>query len=277
MKKLGRKPQPKPERLVGLALYNPVSIEAKYSRELVGLAQEMTRETKAAVKELFRTPEAAKFFAQDASIATDARRVMNLLTARFERLYSRHAEIMARRMLDRVDEASRTAMMRSLKKLSGEVTLKIADMTPALRTMFEASISENVDLIKSIPTQYLDKIKGAVNRSITGTGGIGPLMETIQKTGGVTERRARNIAIDQTRKAYQATNLERARASGIKKGTWIHTGGSKEPRPKHKAYNGKEFNLAEGAPIGDKGQNVIPGEEPFCRCTFCPVVDFEDM
>ena len=241
------------------------------------MARQMTKEVTESVKAIFKTPEAEFFFAQDANVATDARRVLNLLSTRFERLYSQHAEVMARRMLDRVNEESRSAMMRSLKKLAGEVTIKVADISPTLRTMFEASISENVDLIKSIPAQYLDRVKGAVNRSITGTGGIGPLMDEIKKYNGMTERRARNIAIDQTRKTYQTTNLERAKASGVKKGTWIHTGGSKEPRPLHKAYNGKVFNLAEGAPIGDRGQNVIPGEEPFCRCTFVPVVDFEDL
>lgn len=213
----------------------------------------------------------------DASIAIQAREMLNLLTMKFDSLYSRHAGIMARRMVGQVDAQSQATLMRSFKKITGELTLKVSDISPALRNIFEASISENVDLIKSIPSQYLDRIKGAVNRSITGTGGIGPLMDKIKKYGGMSERRSRNIALDQTRKAYQAVGIERTKAAGIKKGIWIHTGGTKEPRELHKGYNGKEFNLAEGAPIGDKGQNVIPGEEPFCRCTFSPVVDFEDM
>lgn len=277
MKKPGRKPQPKPNQLRGLPLYNPVSIEARYSRELQSLAREMTKETTVAVKALFRSPDAEEFFAMDASIAIQARELLNLLTMKFDRLYSRHSELMARRMVGQVDAQSQATLMKSFKKITGELTLKVSDISPALRTIFEASVSENVDLIKSVPSQYLDRIKGAVNRSITGTGGIGPLMDEIKKYGGMSERRSRNIALDQTRKAYQAVGIERTKAAGIKKGIWIHTGGTKEPRELHKGYNGKEFNLAEGAPIGDKGQNVIPGEEPFCRCTFSPVVDFEDM
>lgn len=276
-KKPGRKAPPKNSLQKGLPLYNPVSIERRYAAELEAMARQMTKEVTESVKELFKTPEAEFFFAQDANVATDARRAMNLLSTRFERLYSQHAEVMARRMLDRVSEESRSAMMRSLKKLAGEVTLKVADISPALRTMFEASISENVDLIKSIPAQYLDRVKGAVNRSITGTGGIGPLMDEIEKYDGMTKRRSRNIALDQTRRAYQAINVERAKASGVKKATWVHTGGSKEPRPKHKAFSGKVFLLSEGAPIGDKGQNVIPGEEIACRCTMVPIIDFEDL
>jgi SPP1 gp7 family putative phage head morphogenesis protein len=276
MKKTNQ-PKPPNKQLRGNPLYNPVSIENRYARELRALAQQMTKETKAAVLELFRSPDAKEFFAQDASIAIQARQMLNLLTAKFDRLYSRHAEILSRRMLRQVDDQSKAVLMQSFKKLSAEVTLKVSDMSPTMRTMFEASVNENVDLIKSIPSQYLDRIKGSVNRSITGTGGLGPLVDDIKKYGGMSERRSKNIALDQTRKAYQTVNIQRTKEAGIKKGIWIHTGGTKEPRELHKGYNGKEFSLSEGAPIGDKGQNVMPGEEPFCRCTFTPVVNFEDM
>lgn len=265
------------KQLRGNPLHNPVSIENRYSRDLRALAKEMTRETRAAVLELFRSPDAKEFFAQDASIAIQARQMLNLLTAKFDRLYSRHAEILSRRMLRQVDDQSKAVLMQSFKKLSAEVTLKVTDMSPTMRTMFEASVSENVDLIKSIPAQYLDRIKGSVNRSITGTGGLGPLIEDIQKYGGMTERRSKNIALDQTRKAYQTVSIQRTKDAGIKKGIWIHTGGTKEPRKLHKGYNGKEFSLSEGAPIGDNGEYVLPGFQPFCRCVFQPVVNFEDM
>ena len=269
---------PKAEtRLMGTPLWNPVGIEERYSRELRKLAREMTKATQEAVKELFRTPDAKEFFAQDASIALQARQMLNLLTSRFDRLYTSYASRLARKMLGDVDEQSKANLKRSFKKMTGEVTLKVDDMPQGMRDMFEASISENVDLIKSIPTQYLDRIKGAVNRSITGTGGIGPLQEEIKKYGGMTERRSRNIALDQCRKAYNNVNIERSKAAGVKKGIWVHTGGTKEPRKLHKEYNGKEFSLTEGAPIGDKGQNVIPGEEPFCRCNWIPLIDFDDM
>jgi SPP1 gp7 family putative phage head morphogenesis protein len=278
MTKTTRRQAPKPEtQLKGLPFYNPVAIELRYSRELRALTRVMTKETDAAVRALFKSPDAKEFFAMDASIAIQAREMMNLLTIRFQHLFNSHAERMARRMVGAVDEQSRVALERSFKKLAGELTIKATEIPPALKTIYEASISENVDLIKSIPEQYMGRIKGAVNRSITGTGGIGPLVTEIKKYGGMSDRRAKNIALDQTRKAMQSASIERSKSAGVKKGIWVHTGGTKEPRPKHKAYNGNEFNLAEGAPVGDKGQNVQPGEEPFCRCTFIPVVDFEDL
>ena len=134
---------------------------------------------------------------------------------------------------------------------------------------------ENVALIKSIPEKYLNEVTGAVMRSITSAeGGMQYLVPQLQKYEGITLRRARNIAMDQTRKAYQAVNLERSKSAGITKGIWIHTGGTKEPRAKHRSYNGKEFELAKGAPVGDNGEYVHCGEQPFCRCTFVPILDF---
>lgn len=273
-----RRQAPKPDQqLRGTPLHNPVSIELRYSRELRALTRLMTKETDAAVRELFKSPEAKEFFAQDASIAMMARGMLNVLTNRFENMFATHAERLARRMLGAVDEQSKAALNRSFGKLADSLTIKVAEMPPALKTIYEASVSENVDLIKSIPEQYLGKVKGAVNRSITGSGGIGPLITEIKKYDGMTDRRAKNIALDQTRKAYQSANVERTKAAGIKKGIWVHTGGTKEPRPLHRGYNGKEFNLAEGAPVGDNGKKVQPGEEVNCRCTFIPVVNFEDL
>lgn len=264
--------------LKGNPLYNPISIENRYSRELRGLVKIMTKETKEEVLKLFRSPDAKEYFAMDASLAIKSRNLMNILSERFERLFKSHADKMARKMLGDVSEQSKASLNKSFQKLSDQITLKVSDMPQKTKDIFEASISENVDLIKSIPTQYLDKIKGAVNRSITGSGGIGPLQEEIKKYGGMTDRRARNISLDQTRKAYQSVNIERAKAAGIKKGIWIHTGGTKEPRHRHKEYNGKEFVLSEGAPVGDKNGNYVsPGEEIACRCTFSPVVDFGDL
>lgn len=264
------------KQLRGNPLYNPVSIENRYSRDLRALAKEMTKETKAAVLELFRSPDAKEFFAQDASIALQARQMLNLLTAKFDRLYSRHAEILSRRMLRQVDDQSKSVLMQSFKKMSAEVTLSVKDMP---RDLFEATIANNVTLIKSIPERYLTDVSGSVLRSIADPngGGIGKLTEDLQKYEGITDRKAKMIAMNETRRAYQNVNIEKSKAAGIKKAVWVHTGGTREPRKAHKDFNGQEFFLTKGAPVGDNGEYVLPGQEINCRCTWVPVVDFEDM
>lgn len=271
-----RQPPKQSKQLLGTALHNPVSIESRYHRDLRALVKEMTKETKAAVLELFRSPDAKEFFAMDASLAMRARQMLNLLSTRFERLYSKHAGLLANRVLREVDDQSKANLMKSFKQMTGEVTLKVADMP---RDMFEAAIANNVTLIKSIPERYLADVSGSVFRSITDPngGGIGKLTEDLQKYEGISQRKAKMIAMQETRRAYQNVNIERTKAAGIKKGIWVHTGGTKEPRHKHKAFNGKEFDLAKGAPIGDNDEYVLPSQEINCRCSWIPIINFEDM
>lgn len=268
----------KTSQLKGKPLHMPVSAGEQYSRRLRKLVKLMTDETRREVMALFRSDDAREYFATDANIAIQFREMLSLITVRFETLFARHGENIAKAMIDRTDEAAKLQLQNSFNAFVDAVTLRVDDMPAGMKEILAASVSENVDLIKSIPSQYLDKVKGAVMRSITTKeGGIGRLTEELQKYDGITKRRAGLIAMDQTRKAYQTVNLQRSRAAGVKKGIWVHTGGTKEPRKLHKDYNGKEFNLAEGAPIGANGEYVQPGQEPFCRCTWIPIVDFEDL
>ena len=153
--------------------------------------------------------------------------------------------------------------------------MKGGALTPQMKEIFQASVNQGVDLIKSIPSQYFERISGDVMRTITTpTSSLKELSRNLSKYGEMSYRRANNIALDQTRKAYQSFNRQMLDNAGIQKGIWVHTGGTVHPRHKHKAFNGKEFDLAKGAPVGDDGGYVFPSQEPFCRCTFIPIVKF---
>ena len=88
---------------------------------------------------------------------------------------------------------------------------------------------------------------------------------------------AKNVALDQTRKAYQSMNAERMRAAGVKSFEWIHSGGGQKPRPDHVAMSGNVYRY-DNLPVIDKrtGERGIPGQAPNCRCTARPVLDFGD-
>lgn len=80
------------------------------------------------------------------------------------------------------------------------MTISASKVTDPLKNTLTASLAENVDLIKSIPQQYLSGVQQAVMRSITTGNGLQDLQPYLEKQGGVTERRATLIANDQTRK-----------------------------------------------------------------------------
>ncbi|KAF9396648.1 hypothetical protein CPC16_010967, partial [Podila verticillata] len=62
-------------------------------------------------------------------------------------------------------------------------------------------------------------------RSITSGNGLEDLIPFLQAQEGITRRRARNIALDQTRKAYNGFNRARCVGAGVTHGEWIHSGG----------------------------------------------------
>nr|OYN49649.1 phage head morphogenesis protein [Pectobacterium carotovorum] len=150
--------------------------------------------------------------------------------------------------------------------------------TPAMTEKVDAIIAENVSLIRSIPEKYFTEVEGMVYRSVARGGDRKALADEIErnfgKRHGITRRRADGIARDQIRKTTACLSRERQKAAGIKRGIWIHSGGSNRPRKKHVHAHGEEFDLEVGLPVGDKGQNVLPGEEVECGCTWKPVLPF---
>lgn len=271
-------------KLLGAPLRQPITHEHSYARKLDRLVDEMTREVSRAVKKLFRSDESKARFAEDASISSTARILLNQLTRKFEKKFSSRASIFAKAMTSKADQSSKSTMFGSLKKLSGGLSIKTDYLTEDLKDILKASISENVDLINSIPKTYMEQIKGEVMRTITQPeqGGIVALQEKIEKTLSERDKqvhnRARNIAYDQTRKAFQNLNAGRMRAAGVKKYTWLHSGAGQKPREYHqKVLNGQVFDL-DDPPIIDPntGERGIPGQLINCRCTMLPIVEFND-
>ena len=265
----------------GKPLHVNYSVQARYEKRLKKLVALMTKETRRAIEDLYKSDHAEAWFGKDsagmdASISSQARILMNKLTVTFDNLFASHASDLANGMVNDNLDASRAALGSSLKQLSGGITIKSNAMPPALKDIVRASVAENVSLIKSIPSQYLDQVQGAVMRSITHGDGLKDLIPAIQKYDGMTERRATNIALDQTRKVYNSINLERSKAIGITKGEWVHSGGSQKPRETHLALDGETFDLDQGAYDEDVGEYVLPGELPNCGCTYVPIIEFDD-
>jgi SPP1 gp7 family putative phage head morphogenesis protein len=267
--------------LRGTDLRYNVSQQLKYERALTRMVQEMTNETKRSVKRLFQSKTARVYLsAQDASIGSQARILMNSLLDKFTQLFSFRSKTLAERMLNGAAQVSKATLHSSLKQLSGGLSLKTGVIPAGMEEVSKAIIAENVSLIKSIPQEYFKNVTGAVMRSITVGQGMADLLPQIQKYDGQTERRAKNLALDQTRKAYNAINKERMQKVGVRQFEWVHSGGGQKPRESHLKIDGHIFDFdklesqqaALGVPPEDQG---IPGYPVNCRCTMVPVVRFE--
>ena len=265
----------KPPVFKGSPLRNNAGIEAKYATVLGKLAAKLTKETTKEILALFETDAASAHFAMDATISSQSRILTNSLKARFAALFAATAPTVATKMVDEAGSASKTALHSSLQDLSGGLSLKTSVDSPALQNIYKASVAANVSLIKSIASDYLQQVEGAVMRSITSGNGLADLVPALQQYEGQTHRRAKNIALDQTRKAYNSINKGRMQALGVKKFMWHHSGGGAHPREDHVDMDGEIFSF-DNLPVIDQrtGERGIPGQAPNCKCTMSPVFDF---
>lgn len=269
----------KPATLRGATLPPPVGIEARYSRELLQLVKRMTTETERAITRLFESPVAVEsHVTTDASIASQARILTNALTSNFIQLFKRRSRILAERMVGQAEKASETNVRASLRELSGGVTLTAAALRSGpVAEIAKASIVQNVALIRTIPETYFGKVQAAVMRSIATGNGLQDLTPFFAEQKGITERHARNMALDQTRKAYQSINRGRMEAAGVKRYEWVHSGGGQKPRPLHVEMSGKVYSFDDPPVIDDRtGERGIPGQAPNCRCTMRPILEFAE-
>ncbi len=264
--------------LRGLPLQYSAPVQERYKAKLDALVKQMTDTVDEEVRRLFEGGTAGEFFAtEDASISSQARILVNSLSKRFNGLFASKAKPYAEAMVKSADVASSTAMHSSLSKLSGGMSLKTVPITGGLEDIYKATISSNVSLIKSIASQYLPKVEGAVMRSITTGNGLKDLLPALQQYKGQTERRATNIALDQTRKAYNGINRGRMTAIGVQKFMWHHSGGGAHPRPDHVAMDGNIYSF-DDLPVVDEntGERGIPGDAINCRCTMSPVFSWSE-
>ena len=154
-------------------------------------------------------------------------------------------------------------------------------------SQFEDAIEDNVNLIKTIPSKYFDKIGKAVELRTVGKMSRGALVKRIKELGNVTQRRAELIADDQTAKVTERMMLARCRNAGIKRVMWLHSSISMHPRDVHRrkwdghtgkfnrkpnGFNGYIFDIDKPPYDPVAKQYVYPAQLPICKCYLTPVL-----
>lgn len=265
----------KPDVVRGDAL-NPNAGDANYYyKQLEALILRMVQETEREIIRLFKGEEMTEFFAEDKSPSAQAKILTNALRKKFDALFYDRSKPIAEKMVKQANKTSNSSLQSSIQKLSGGLTLSTESLSGKLTEIVSATVTENVGLIKSIPAQYLEGVQGAVMRSITTGNGLQDLVPYLAKGKGITLRRARMIAHDQTRKAMNSLSKARMQQIGIEEFEWLHTGGSNHPRQDHIEMSGNIYRF-DNLPVIDKktGERGIPGQAINCRCRMRPVINF---
>lgn len=248
-----------------------------YQRELLAEIRAMNDDVQQQVLAIIRDNPLASDskMAMDASPVQMVKRALDALAKKWVNRFVAKAVPVSDELANKTEGAVDRGLNAAARKEAITINMQWTD---AMLEKRDAIIAENVSLIRSIPEKYFTEVEGMVYRAVTRGGDRKKLADEIEasfsKRHGITRRRAEFIARDQVRKATSALSNARQQAAGIKKGIWIHSGGGNEPRKKHVHANGQEFDLDKGLPIGDKGQYVLPGEEPNCGCVWKPVLPF---
>ena len=152
--------------------------------------------------------------------------------------------------------------------------------SPAFQDFVDVVIQDNTQLIKSIPSQYLERVQSIVYGNTRA--GLRPSVITkqLQEQFGVTQRRAKMIARDQTTKINGQISEKRQASAGFEYFQWID---SDDSRVRHRhdelanrvtAY-GKGIYRWDNLPLSDDGKPISPGSDFQCRCIARPVSNQE--
>jgi uncharacterized protein with gpF-like domain len=267
-------------------LHISVGAQVRYVSTIEHHVFHMVQEVNDKIKALFVSDEMQKHVAtfdetgmDAATVGSQARILTTAFKKKFDELFGSLAKTLSQTMVQSINDSSVQSINQSLgasplQTEAAKLTLNTKMLDPATLNILKASAAYATSFIQSIPEQYLNNVTAAVLGSIQGGNGLADLQPYLEKQGSTVTNWARNTALDQTRKTYNNLNRSRMLKIGVKRGKWLHSAGSQHPRKLHVAFDGQEYELGKGAPVGDDGGNYVqPGEEPNCRCTFTPILD----
>ncbi|MGO7089479.1 phage minor head protein [Rhizobium leguminosarum] len=264
-----RRKTPKAKETILRPVHPNAGIAAEYQRRLDALIQDMHDSVVYWLTATYRQNEPR--IALDETPADALRRSMKELSSRWLKRFDSMSTKMAEYFAQSVEKRSTAVMKKILKDGGWTVSFQI---TPAMRDIMDATIHQNVALIKSIPAQYLEQVEGIVMRGVQSGRDLGQVSKDLQDRLGVTRRRAALISKDQNNKATAAFNKARQVELGLTEAVWVHSGGGRESRPSHLKAGREQtrYTISEGWFDPAVGQKIQPGELIHCKCVGRPVI-----
>lgn len=238
--------------------------ELWYRQQLKQFVKTMTDDVERAMQQ----PQGS-FFMDDAKgfQAISAKALMKVLEKYEKSDRTSQAENIANGFVSRGDAQNHAEVSTNLKNQTGiDLSAYLRNSPNIVERVNELTVS-NIQLIKSIRTQYLDKVQNAVMQAMVQGTLNKDLAEQLKKLGKDVESRAMLIARDQSSKLNAALTRARHEEAGIKKYMWS-TSGDERVRESHAEKDGQIFEYTN--PPADTGH---PGHDFNCRCVAIPVLD----
>jgi uncharacterized protein with gpF-like domain len=246
------------------------AVASAYEDRLKQAIEAMERSVLWWIRAYYRANPPATMAFDDVSVSV-LRKAVQALRRRWLRAFDAMSEKLARYFAKGAQDRADGDLKRILREAGFTVEWT---MTPAMRDVVGAIVAENVALIKSIPREQLDRVEGAVMRSVQQGRDLKMLYDELREGFGVSKKRARLISRDQNNKATSLLQRARFVESGIRECIWMHSHAGKTPRPSHvKAGRDKvRFDPAVGWYDPHEKKHIWPGVLINCRCTCKPVI-----
>lgn len=245
--------------------FRPIKVSKRtelwYRQQLKQFVKTMTDDIERAMQQ----PQGS-FFMDDAEgfKAISAKALMKALEKYEKSDRTSQAENIANGFVSRGDAQNHAEVSTNLKNQTGIDLSVYLGNSPNIAEKVNAMTTANVQLIKSIHSQYLDKVQNAVTQAVVNGTLNKDLVQQIKDIGKTTEKRAAFIARDQSSKLNAALTQARHEEVGIKKYMWS-TSGDERVRESHVEKDGQVFEYAN--PPADTGH---PGHDFNCRCVAIP-------
>lgn len=250
------------------------AIGAGYRKKIKREIRKMNSETTDLILKLYKRNEDGIAF--DESPAEILAKALRGLRDKFSKSFTALAKNAVPSFVSNIMAYVSLTIKKRFGRLGKKVpTVKLESNSKQMRDIIKAIVHENVQLIKSIPQEYLEDVEQVVLEGVINGRDQSLVAKTLESKYGVARRRAELISRDQNDKATQSITMAKERDLGITKAIWRHSGAGKEPRPSHVAADGKVFDIRKGLKI--EGEYIFPAQKINCRCTSEPIFDEEDF
>ena len=243
------------------AIWPNVGTRQRYQRRMTALIREMADSVEYWLE--VQRKASPPVLASDALPSAEMQEEVQRLFEKWRKQFEEEAPKIARAFVKGQFSATNAAMRMALREVGWSIQFT---MTTAMRDAFEASLAENVGLIKSIPAKYLQEVEGIVMRNYAAGRDLKSMAAEIRARYKVAANRAVLIARDQSNKANSVVQRARQQELGITSALWLHSHAGKTPRPTHVAMNGKRYLISKGMYDSAVQKWIFPSELIGCRC-----------
>ncbi len=248
-------------------------IGIQYNAKLQRLVKQVKASINKEIMPLVR--QLAPEYTQDAVATTDAWSdlIMNAMSHLFSRWRSEGVSGGANRIAGEFVQSALKKSERDLKKSAG---IDVFSGSKTMQDYLHASAQQNAQLITSIPAKYLEEVQTLVMANMRSGMRPGYIEKALQEQFGVTQRRAKMIARDQTSKIQGELAEKQQKEAGFSYFQWIDSDDSRvrhrhsEIANKVTAY-GKGIYRWDDLPLSSDGVPIKPGSDYQCRCIARPV------